>query len=219
VCGEEIAASATKCIHCGSELNWRRHLSFSATTLALMTAFVAVLGTVGPSIKSLFEYRDAFLNFTFIGAGSVRTIQDGRPTNGSVILLASNEGHAAGGLVAAHLQIVWTEGGKRHLAASMLRTPADEPIVIGPGSTQSIRLLFDPVVDPQLGTSATDIATLIIPKTTGDVETSPLWNARCSIALTVADASTRTKDIGIPARCGPMMPAIVQAIRSPGIGM
>lgn len=219
VCGEEIALSARKCIHCSSELNWRRHLSFSATTFALITAFLAVLGTVGPSIKSLFEYQDAFLNFTFIGAGSLRTVQDGRPTNGSVILLASNEGHAAGGLVAGRLQISWAEGGKRHFAASMLRTPEDEPIIIGPGAAQSIRLLIDPLVDPAQGTSAADVAALIIPKTTSDVETSLLWNADCSIGLTVADASTQTKDIGIPARCGPMMPALVEAIRSPGIGM
>jgi hypothetical protein len=219
VCGEEIAATAKKCIHCVSELNWRRHISFSTTTFALITALVAVVGTVGPSIKSLFEYRDAFLNFTFIGAGSVRTVQDGRPTNGSVILLGSNEGHAAGGLVAGRLQISWAQGGKRHLAASMLRTPADEPIIIGPSGAQSIRLLIDPLVDPERGTSAADVAALIVPKTAGDVETSPLWNADCSIGLTVADASTKTKDIVIPARCGPMMPAIVQAIRSPGIGM
>jgi hypothetical protein len=219
VCGEEIAIAASKCIHCGSELNWRRHLSFSATTFALITAFIAVLGAVGPSIKSLFEYRDAFLNFTFVGAGSLRTMQGGRPTNASVVLLGSNEGHAAGGLVAARLRISWIIGGKRHFAASMLRTSSDEPIVIPPGTAQSIRLLFDPSVDPQKGTSAADVAALIVPETAGDLETMPLWRANCSIGITVADASTDTKDIIIPARCGPMMPAIVQAIRSPGIGL
>jgi predicted nucleic acid-binding Zn ribbon protein len=220
VCGEQIAITAKKCVHCGSELNWRRHMSFSTTTLALITALVAVLGAVGPSIKSLFEYRDAFLNFTFIGAGSVRTVQqDGRPTNGSVIILGSNEGHAAGGLVAARLHISWMEGGKRHLAATMLRTAADEPVVIAPGTAQSIRLLFDPSVDPVGRTSAADVAALIVPKTASNIETSPLWKADCSIGLTIADASTDTKDIIIPARCEPMMPTIVQAIRSPGIGM
>jgi len=220
VCGEQIAITAKKCIHCGSELNWRRHMSLSATTLALMTALVAVIGAAGPSIKSLFDHRDAFLNFNFIGAGTVRTMQqDGRPTNGSVIILASNEGRAAGGLVAARLQISWMERGKRHLAAAMLRTASDEPVVIAPGATQSIRLLFDPSVDPAGGTSASDVAALIIPKTAGSIESTPLWNADCSIGLTIADASTDTKDITIPARCEPIMPAIVQAIRSPGIGM
>lgn len=219
VCGEEIAATARKCVHCGSELNWRRHMSLSTTTLALLTAFIAVVGAVGPSIKSLFDYRDAFLNFAFVGAGSLRTVQDGRITSASVILLGSNEGHAAGGLVAARLQISWVEGGRRHLAYALLRTPADEPIIIAPGASLAIRLLFDPTVDPEQGTSAANIAALIVPKTAGHVETSPLWNANCSIGLTIADASTDTKDILIPARCGPMMPAIVQAIRSPGIGL
>lgn len=219
-CGENIAATAKKCIHCGSELNWRRHVSFSSTTLALATALIAVLGAVGPSIKSLFEHRDAFLNFTFIGAGSVRTVQqDGRPTNGSVILLSSNEGHAAGGLVAARLQISWVNEGRRHFASTMLRTPGDEPIVIAAGTAQSIRLLLDPSVDPEWSTSAADVKTLIIPRKANDVESSPLWEARCSVVLTIADEATETKDIVIPARCAPIIPAIVQAIRVPGIGI
>jgi hypothetical protein len=218
-CAEAISTAANKCVHCGSELSWRRHIAFSTTTLALITAFIAVLGTVGPSIKSLFEYRDAFLNFTFVGAGSMRTIQDGRLTNASVVLLGSNEGNAAGGLVAARLQISWSIGGKRHFAAALLRTSLDEPIVVAPRATQSIRLLFDPSIDPLGATSTADLAVLIEPTAVGDIQTMPLWKADCSINLTVADASADTKDIIIPARCGPMMPAIVQAIRSPGIGM
>lgn len=220
VCGEQIATRAKKCVHCGSELNWRRHISLSSTSLALITALVAVLGAVGPSIKSLFEYRDAFLNFTFIGAGSVRTVQqDGRPTSSSVIILGSNEGHAAGGLVAARLQIAWMTGGKHHLAATMLRTTADEPVVIAPGAALSIRLLFDPSIDPVGSTSTADVAALIVPTSASNIETLPLWKADCSIGLTIADASTDTKDIIIPARCEPMMPAIVKAIRWPGIGI
>jgi hypothetical protein len=218
-CCEEIANAASKCIHCGSELNWRRHISLSATTLALITAFIAVLGTVGPSIKSLFEYSDAFLNFKFVGAGSVRTMQDGRPTNASVVLLGSNEGHAAGGLVAAQLRISWTITGKRHFAWSVLRTSLDEPIIIAPGASQSIRLLFDPSIEPVGGTSAADVVALIQPKTAHDFTTTALWKADCNIGLTVTDASAKTKDIIIPARCEALTPAIVQAIRSPGIGL
>src|SRR5258706_15778244 len=45
VCGEEIKVSARKCIHCSSELTWRKYLTFSSTTLALLTALVSVIAT------------------------------------------------------------------------------------------------------------------------------------------------------------------------------
>jgi hypothetical protein len=55
LCRELIDAKARLCKHCKSDLSWRRYFSFSQTTLALVTALIAVIGTVGPQIKVLFQ--------------------------------------------------------------------------------------------------------------------------------------------------------------------
>lgn len=218
VCGESVSIAARKCIHCQSDLNWKRYLSLSTNTLAMLTAFIAVLGAVGPSIKSMFEYRDAFLTFTFVGGGSLRTAQpDGRVTNGTVVLLGTNEGRSGGGLVAARINVFWETNGKRHWASSTLRTPGDEPIILGPGAAASIRLLNDPQIEPEADTSAADLKALIVPARAGDFESAPLWKASCNIGLTVANTASRTQDIIIPARCAPLFPAIRGAIEHPGL--
>lgn len=185
-----------------------------------MTALIAVAGSLGPSIKSLFDYRDAFMTFTYVGAGSLRTVQpDGRPTNGTVILLGSNEGHHAGGLVAADVVIVWQTNGKRHVASSALRTAGDEPLVIAPGASVAVRLLNDPEVDPEKGTTAADVQALIVPTKNDDPESTPFWSATCSVRLSVAGMSQDTSEIGIPARCPSLMPALREAIRRPRVGI
>jgi predicted nucleic acid-binding Zn ribbon protein len=51
VCRAPINEGAKICSTCKSDLSWKRHLSFSNTTLALLTALLAVAGTVGAQIK------------------------------------------------------------------------------------------------------------------------------------------------------------------------
>ena len=41
-CREYINVAATKCTHCGSFQNWRRHLNFSSSLLSLMVALISV---------------------------------------------------------------------------------------------------------------------------------------------------------------------------------
>ena len=47
-CGEEIANSARKCIHCDTYQDWRRYLTFSSTVLALLVALLSVATVAGP---------------------------------------------------------------------------------------------------------------------------------------------------------------------------
>jgi hypothetical protein len=67
VCCEQIEPGARHCIHCSSDLTWRRHLHFSNTTLALLTALIAVLGTLGPKVAELLDPRGTRIQGVFVG--------------------------------------------------------------------------------------------------------------------------------------------------------
>jgi hypothetical protein len=66
-CGEEIAASARKCTHCGTWQDWRRYLVFSNTILALLVALVSVTAVTGPVIRDLLITKDSHLISSFVG--------------------------------------------------------------------------------------------------------------------------------------------------------
>lgn len=53
VCGEEVKLTALKCIHCGSFQDWRRHVGFSSTVLALIVAILALFSPVAQTISDL----------------------------------------------------------------------------------------------------------------------------------------------------------------------
>ena len=53
VCKESIVKGAKICINCKSDLSWKRYLAVSNTTLALLTALLAVAGTLGAQIKQV----------------------------------------------------------------------------------------------------------------------------------------------------------------------
>lgn len=217
ICGENIAATARKCIHCASELSWRRYMSLSSNTLALLTALIAVLGAVGPSIKSLFEHQDAFIDASFVGANAQRRVRsDGREATGVALLLASNEGHRSGALVGAELRIVWKVNGRQRTASTSLWMPNDEPVIIRPQSGTEVRLLIDSAVSPGPATSKADLQALIIPpQGSFDLDKTPMWRAYCSIALSTTSASDEsTHDMVIMARCPTLLPAVLSALRS-----
>jgi len=66
-CGEEIAASARKCIHCDSYQDWRRYFVFSQSVLALLVALVSVTAVAGPVIRDLLITKDSRLVGSFLG--------------------------------------------------------------------------------------------------------------------------------------------------------
>ena len=65
ICGHEIPDSANKCTVCGSFQNWRGHLNFSSTILALLVALVSVVATAVPVLSEVFDQDDSDVNLVF----------------------------------------------------------------------------------------------------------------------------------------------------------
>lgn len=55
VCAEPIKSSASKCKHCGSFQDFRRHVPFGNTALALIVAILALLSPVIDTISTQYE--------------------------------------------------------------------------------------------------------------------------------------------------------------------
>lgn len=85
VCGERIAGSALKCIHCDSFLDWRRHLQFSTSVLALLVALVSVTATTAPALHGIWKG-----NNSAIEVGGL--VSKGRPAPGSLVIRVANNG-------------------------------------------------------------------------------------------------------------------------------
>ena len=66
-CGEEIAASARKCIHCDTWQDWRRYLVFSNTVLALLVALISVATVAAPVFRDMLTTKDSHLIGSFQG--------------------------------------------------------------------------------------------------------------------------------------------------------
>jgi hypothetical protein len=104
ICRETIAVGAIKCVKCGSELTWRRYLSFSNTTLALLTALFSVIGAYAPVINDLlFTKDDSDIRYSFIGPASSLGGE-------KIFLLATNKGKRAGAVTQATLVIAKNDG-------------------------------------------------------------------------------------------------------------
>lgn len=84
-CGEQIPLSAIKCSKCGTFQDWRRHLGFSSTILALLTALLSVATVAGPVLYDLLAEPDSAL------IGSFQRIEGGR-----ALFLVSNAGSRPG---------------------------------------------------------------------------------------------------------------------------
>lgn len=65
VCGEDIKASAQKCIRCDSYQDWRGRLGLSSTVLALLVALISVITNGVPIISAAFEAKIVPLKFVF----------------------------------------------------------------------------------------------------------------------------------------------------------
>ncbi len=58
-CKHEIEPGATKCVHCESFQNWKRHLQFSSTVLSLLIALFSVAGLTIPVLVKTFQSEKA----------------------------------------------------------------------------------------------------------------------------------------------------------------
>jgi hypothetical protein len=66
-CAEPISPAAKLCIHCKSDLTWRRHMQVSHTSLALLIALISVVGSVAPTLVKLLTPQDS-LNADVVGS-------------------------------------------------------------------------------------------------------------------------------------------------------
>jgi hypothetical protein len=214
VCSETINSKARKCRHCSSELGWRRFLGLSDTTLAILTALIAVMGSMIPIFKTAFDVDDSNMHAVFMGMGSARSISpQGELMPGSTILLVSNDGNKGGGIVAASFDVRWAVAGKEHMLYVVLRTPHDEPIIIAPGSAVAVRLSNDNRFVLTPGTSATDVKALLQPIPGRGRFSAPLeMTATCSVSIAFANASGKVKDRATSARCQAAHPLLLEML-------
>lgn len=84
-CGQLISANATLCHHCNSYQNWRRHVAFTQTTLALLVALVAVVGATAPVLYKIYKGNNSDLSGQFV---------DFR--KGRAVFIVRNAGNAPG---------------------------------------------------------------------------------------------------------------------------
>jgi ribosomal protein L40E len=87
-CAALIPGTASKCTVCGSFQNWRRHLPFDATILALLTALVSVIATSVPALTTWLEG----------GYSDVAVTYGHDDDSGGIFLSAYNGGNRPGGI-------------------------------------------------------------------------------------------------------------------------
>jgi hypothetical protein len=131
-CGESVLVRARICRHCKSDLSWRRHLQLSTTTLALLTALIAVIGTVGPAAKELLLPSDAAFSAVAVGEGA-----NGAP----IAFLATNVGKKAGAVTEGWVFQDWRvdETRTNQLRIRLVPTAAARTVVY-PSKSETVAL-------------------------------------------------------------------------------
>lgn len=93
-CKERISVGALICIHCHSYQNWRRHLQFSGTILALLVALISVGTAAIPVFRSAVAKDDSDLILSLFSS-----------RDGEIHAIASNGGTRPGAIGAGHLVV------------------------------------------------------------------------------------------------------------------
>lgn len=137
VCGEQIWVRAQKCVHCQAELTWRRYLGFSSTTLALVTALIAVISASVPALLILFTPENSSLHTVFAGIST---------SGDTVSLLFSNRGRRVGAINRAEVAVTYVTTDHDHnVFAIYPETKGDAAISIAPGTTILVPFSFSGV--------------------------------------------------------------------------
>lgn len=97
ICGSAINLGAIKCVECGSFQDWRRHLSWSNTTLALVVAIIT-------SATALFQ---ALFGGDEIGSNLATSVQAAK--DNQFIVNVVNSGDRPATLISAQLGIIEKE--------------------------------------------------------------------------------------------------------------
>jgi hypothetical protein len=126
VCGETIWVNALKCTHCDTDFTWRRTLTFSNTTLALITALISVIAASAPALHVLMTPDNSKLSGVFVGAS----------TSGKTIsMLFSNNGRRMGAINKVWYAVLYMKGNELRRVEIYPHTEHDQSIHVDPEKT------------------------------------------------------------------------------------
>jgi hypothetical protein len=133
VCGETIWVHALKCTRCSSDLTWRRYLTFSNTTLALITALISVIAASAPALRLLVTLDNSVLSAVFAGIST---------SGETVSMLFSNRGRRTGAISRVWISVVYREQNEIRLFSIYPHTKDDGAIYVEPGKTLGAEFFF-----------------------------------------------------------------------------
>jgi hypothetical protein len=161
-CRSELVEDAVKCKECDAFQDWRRHLTFSATVLALLVALVSVLTVAIPILVKAFQSPKSDLVVTPISLTSKNVTQKealqlrgegGLPEgelniNASGVfleLIVTNKGERAGAITGAEVQVHNPKGfveGDRWFPLVILGEARPGARVVDPGKSIVVIAFF-----------------------------------------------------------------------------
>ena len=133
MCRARIENGSKICINCKSDLTWKRFLPVGSTTLAMLTALVAVTATVAPQVKKMFEAQDSKLSAVMMGEGA---------SDGTVSLLVSNDGNRIGALDLAFVAVPYPGKARNATAGFSLKVAKEGMLFIKPNTSQQVKFVW-----------------------------------------------------------------------------
>lgn len=131
VCGSVIYTAASKCIHCKSYQDWRRHLNFSQSTLALIIALLSIMTVAGPVLKNLFAADESNVKASYLIC---------KPGRFEVVL--TNSGNRTAVVRGGNFQLLLN--GKTHLQEHVTALPIDglkKSPFVAPGQSRLFKMM------------------------------------------------------------------------------
>lgn len=220
-CDNGIPGSARFCTHCSSYQNWRRHLGFSSTFLALMIAAISVVtsfyNVIGDRIWP--PASNIEVQFSDFGEGALR-------------MIAINRGESSGFIVGASLTSA-QEGGKYPIPAGVGFELADQALEVPQGLTRfQILTSFN---GPAISNIDTLASVLEIPSESvqqaldqqyipwlgerffdgGSAFTGldQMYEERYAVRLTIMDSDGSTRDESVPVQSYVLVDGLEAAIK------
>lgn len=145
-CKLDIEEGATKCVHCETSQNWKRHLAFGNTALALLIALISVSAIAIPVIVDVFHTPSSKIRLTLleiapiafhanetigIPSGESMTFGGGIDYSINFSILLQNEGDRPGILLPGRFDLV---DGQRQIASGELSIDGEGRNLLDPGS-------------------------------------------------------------------------------------
>jgi|SRR5579871_4990461 len=193
ICLSPVPVGARICLACKSDLSWRRYLSISNTSLALLTALISVLAASAPVIKSLLTPTEAVIHLSLVqaplpnaslGGPLAHTASEEKPPN-KLVILVTNSGRHDGILIPTGFTFEWGSS-PQHGVNTGLTSEDGLPVFVKPGEAKLITAVVGPLLTPQRGTAVDDVETML--KTKGWQKT-----ATCQATFVTVDLQGKRK--------------------------